>query len=63
MRGAALELNDKRIAVMLTLGAFFATMLVGCAIALVPIGLVVLGLVVLSIIGAMRCYQRWMLAN
>jgi hypothetical protein len=48
---------------MLTLGAFFATMFVGCAIALVPIGLVVLGLVLLGIVRAMRCYQRWMLAN
>ena len=58
---------------MLTLGAFFAAMLVGCAIALVPIGIVGLGIVglgivglgivVLSIVGAMRCYQRWMLAN
>jgi hypothetical protein len=38
-------------------------MLVGCAIALVPLGLVVLCLVVLGIVGAMRCYQRWMLAN
>ena len=48
---------------MLMLGAHSATMLVGCAIALVPIGLVVLGLVVLGIVRAMRCYQRWMLAN
>jgi hypothetical protein len=48
---------------MLTLGALFATMLVGCAIALVPIGIVVLGIAVLGIVGAMRRYQRWMLAN
>ena len=48
---------------MLTLGTFFATMFVGCAIALVPIGLVALGIMVLGIVGAMRCYQRWMLAN
>jgi hypothetical protein len=31
------------------------SMLLGCAIALVPLGLVVLCLVVLGIIGAMRC--------
>ena len=48
---------------LLTLGTFFATMFVGCAIALVPIGLVALGIMVLGIVGAMRCYQRWMLAD
>lgn len=45
---------------MLTLA--FATMLAGCAIALAPIGLVMLGLAVLGIVGAMRRYQRRMLA-
>jgi len=45
--------------VMFPLLAFFLTMFVAIAIALIPVAVV---LVALSIVGAIRCYRRWMLA-
>jgi hypothetical protein len=44
--------------VMFPLLAFFLTMFVAIAIALIS----VVVLVALSIVGAIRCYRRWMLA-
>ena len=43
---------------MFPLLAFFLTMFVAIAIALIS----VVVLVALSIVGAIRCYRRWMLA-
>ena len=45
---------------MFTLIAFFVTMLVAMVIALIPVAVV---LAALSIVGAIRCYRRWMLAD
>ena len=46
--------------VMFTLIAFFVTMLLAIVIALIPVAVV---LAALSIVGAIRCYRRWMLAD
>jgi hypothetical protein len=45
---------------MLTLLAFFVTMLAAIVIAMIPIALV---LVAFGIFGAIRCYRRWMLTT
>ena len=46
--------------VMFPLLAFFLTMFVAIAIALIPVAV---ALVALSIAGAIRCYRRWILAD
>ena len=45
---------------MLALLASFVALLAAVVIALIPIALVI---VALGILGAIRCYRRWMLAS